>query len=67
MMCLLNSCVTTIEPEILLETKADTTEPHKPHKPMPLLPPKDTTDREPIGWNPSVNDWEETDIDMSGF
>ena len=32
----------------------------KPHKP---LPPRDTTsnDRVPIGFNPSVEDWEESD------
>lgn len=63
MMCLLmNSCVTTIEPELSIDTKADTTEVRKPPKPMPPTPPIDTTDREPIGWNPSVEDWEEIDI-----
>lgn len=32
----------------------------KPHKP---LPPADTThmDKVPIDWNPTVEDWEETD------
>ena len=55
----LTSCIATIEPEMTTETKADTTEIRKPHKPMPQVPPADTTDKEPIGWNPSVGDWEE--------
>ena len=59
------SCVHTIEP-MYLETKVDTAEYRKPHKPHP---PRDTTEvsdtaRVPIGWNPSVEDWEETDIDL---
>ena len=47
---------------------ADTTTKAKPHKPLPPtppippIPPTDTTDgREPIGFDPSVEDWEECD------
>lgn len=35
--------------------------------PKPPTPPKDTTDQDgrvPIGWNPSVEDWEEQDINI---
>ena len=57
----LTSCISTEVIGIIPETKVDTTEVRKPHKPMPPTPPQDTTGREPIGWNPSVEDWEETD------
>ena len=42
--------------------QADTVMMRKPHKP---LPPRDTTDttRIPISFNPSVGDWDETEID----
>ena len=42
---------------------ADTTT-KKPHKPLPPMPPADTTneDRVPIDWNPDVEEWEKTDI-----
>ena len=44
---------------------ADTTTKAKPHKPLPPtppIPPADTTDeREPIGFNPTVEDWEDAD------
>lgn len=33
----------------------------KPHKP---LPPRDTTESNEIGFNPSVEDWEEIDINL---
>ena len=34
----------------------------KPHKPIPSIPPADTTDgRVPIDWMPSVEDWEQAD------
>ena len=46
----------------------DTTTKAKPHKPLPPtppippIPPADTTDeREPIGFDPTVEDWEESD------
>lgn len=35
----------------------------KPEKPMPEKPETDTT-RVPIGWNPSVEDWTETTIEL---
>ena len=39
----------------------------KAHRPPPK-PPRDTTERQdtarvPIGWNPSVEDWDETEIE----
>jgi hypothetical protein len=43
----------------------DTTTKAKPHKPLPPMPPADTTDKVEIGWNPSVEDWEETYIDIN--
>lgn len=58
----LTSCISTevigYEPIEL----ADTTTKAKPHKPLPPTPPRDTTSQEPIGWNPSVEDWEQQDI-----
>jgi hypothetical protein len=53
-----------IEP---ITSPIDTTTKSKPHKPP--MPPKDTTERQdtarvPIGWNPSVDDWEEQDINI---
>lgn len=36
----------------------------KPHKPLPPMPPKDTTSQEPIGWNPAVGDWEATNSNL---
>ena len=62
----LTSCMTTEVIGIIPETKVDTTVAKKPHKPLPPtppIPPADTTDdgREPIGFDPSVEDWEESD------
>lgn len=60
LLLLLTSCVKT---EVIHEVQQqDTVMMKKPHK--PLHPPKDTTERQdtarvPIGWNPSVEDWEE--------
>lgn len=60
---MLTSCMTT---EIIGEPYevADTTMVRKPHKDFA---PKDTTQidtlRIPIGFDPSVEDWEETEID----
>ena len=63
----LTSCMSTevigfVEPIEL----ADTTTKAKPHKP---LPPRDTTEvsdtaRYEIGFDPSVEDWEEQDINL---
>ena len=41
----------------------------KAHRPTPA-PPRDTTERQdtarvPIGWNPSVEDWNETNNELS--
>ena len=65
----LTSCMST---EVIGYTEpielADTTTKAKPHKPLPPtppIPPADTTDgREPIGFDPSVEDWEEQDINL---
>lgn len=63
----LTSCMSTevigfSEPIVV----ADTTTKAKPHKP---LPPRDTTEvsdtaRYEIGFDPSVEDWEEQDINL---
>jgi hypothetical protein len=41
---------------------ADTTT-KKPHKPLPPMPPADTTneDRVPIDWNANVGEWDNID------
>lgn len=61
----LTSCISTEVIGIVPETKVDTTVAKKPHKPLPPtppIPPADTTDeREPIGFNPTVEDWESAD------
>jgi hypothetical protein len=63
----LTSCIST---EVIGFTDpielADTTTKAKPHKP---LPPRDTTEvsdtaRAEIGFDPSVEDWEEQDINL---
>lgn len=64
----LTSCISTevvgfVEPIELADTT--TKKPHKPLPPIPPIPPADTTDgREPIGFDPSVEDWEEQDINL---
>ena len=53
-----------------VEMQMDTVVMQKPHKPPhPPLPPRDTTEvddtsRVGIGFNPTVEDWDGTDIDM---
>lgn len=64
LLLLLTSCVKT---EVIHEVlqQQDTVMMKKPHK--PLHPPKDTTDQDgrvPITFNPSVEDWEEQDINI---
>ena len=62
-------CLSCIQTEVLNIPEvehADTVMTKKPHKPYP---PSDTTEvndtaRVPIGFNPSVEDWEEEDIDL---
>lgn len=67
---LLTSCISTEvlnAPEV---EQVDTVRMYKPHRPPhPPLPPSDTTEgndtaRVPIGFNPSVGDWEAEDIDL---
>ena len=39
----------------------------KKERPKPPNPPRDTTgtdERVPIEWNPSVEDWDETDVEL---
>lgn len=53
-----------------VEVRIDTVATRKPHRPPhPPLPPRDTTyvddtTRIQIGFNPSVEDWKDTDVDM---
>lgn len=53
-----------------VEMQMDTVVVKKPHRPPhPPLPPRDTTEvddtsRVSMGWNPTVEDWEGTDVDM---
>lgn len=60
---LLTSCVKTEVINAHIE-QVDTVVLKKPHKPPVPMPPQDTTDRVSIGWNPTVEDWEETEIDI---
>ena len=61
----LTSCMSTevigyTEPIVVTDTT--TKKPHKPLPPTSPIPPTDTTDgREPIGFDPTVEDWEESD------
>lgn len=50
-----------------VEMQMDTVVMQKPHRPP--FPPRDTTEvddtsRVSMGWNPTVEDWEGTDVDM---
>lgn len=66
---LILSCLSCIKTEVLNTPEVehvDTVMTKKPHK---QLPPSDTTEvtdtaRVPIGFNPSVEDWEDEDIDL---
>jgi hypothetical protein len=64
----LTSCMSTevigfTEPIVVTDTT--TKKPHKPLPPTPPIPPADTTDgRKPIGFDPTVEDWEEQDINF---
>lgn len=60
-LCLLTSCLKTEVLNAPIE-QADTVLMRKPHKPLP--PTIDDTARVQIGFNPSVEDWEETEIDI---
>lgn len=62
LLLLLTSCIKTEVLNAPIE-QMDTVMYRKPHK---TLPPKDTTDttRVPITFNPSVEDWEEQDINI---
>lgn len=61
----LTSCMSTevigfVEPIVVTDTTTKA-KPHKPLPPTPPIPPADTTDeREPIGFDPTVEDWEES-------
>lgn len=66
-------CLSCIKTEVLNapeEEKADTVMTKKPQRPPhPPVPPSDTTEvedtaRVPIGFNPSVGDWEAEGIDL---
>lgn len=60
-LCLLTSCLKTEVLNAPIE-QADTVLMRKPHKPLPPL--IDDTTRVEIGFNPSVDGWEDTEIDM---
>ena len=66
LLLLFPSCMkTTIIGEPLPIEQVDTVVLKKPHRPQ--TPSQDTTetdDRIPIGFNPSVQDWEDTDINL---
>lgn len=53
-----------------VEMQMDTVRMYKPHRPPhPPLPPRDSTSvddtsRVEIGFNPTVEDWDGTDVDM---
>jgi hypothetical protein len=59
----LTSCMSTEVIGIVPETKVDTTVAKKPHKPLPPTPPTPPADtgRVAIGFNPTVEDWEQAD------
>ena len=59
----LTSCISTEVIGIVPETKVDTTVAKKPHKPLPPTPPIPPADtgRAEIGFDPSVEDWEQAD------
>lgn len=58
--CLKTEVINAIEPE---EHEAVVEKRRKPEKPMPEKPDNDTT-RVPIGFEPSVEDWNEQDIQL---
>ena len=60
--CLKTEVIGYEPPEQAVDTMA------KKERPMPPKPPRDTTERQdtarvPIGWDPSVEDWDETEIE----
>lgn len=59
---MLTSCLKT---EIINESieQLDTVVMKKPHRPLPPPIEEDTT-RVQIGFNPTVDDWEDTEVDM---
>ena len=66
-LALVTSCISTevtgIEP--INAPAIDTTTKSKSHEPP--KPPKDTTDQDgrvPIGWDATVEDWDETEIEL---
>jgi hypothetical protein len=46
-----------------VEPQLDTVLMRKPHRPLPP-PIKEDTTRVQIGFNPTVEDWEDTEVDM---
>ena len=60
----LTSCISTevigfVEPTVVTDTTTKA-KPHKPLPPTPPIPPADTG-RAEIGFDPSVEDWEQAD------
>ena len=61
---MLTSCLKTEVINAPIE-QVDSVMMRKPHKPLPPPPiESDDTTRVSIGWNPTVEDWEGTDVDM---
>lgn len=60
---ILSACLKTeILNEYQAEPVADTVMTKRPRPPQD--PPRDTTERVPIGFNPSVEDWENQETDL---
>lgn len=62
-LCLATSCIST---EVIGYEPVDTMAKKERPTPKPPRPPKDTTDQDgrvPIGWDATVEDWEDTDVE----
>lgn len=61
--CLKTEVINYEPPEQAVDTMAKK---ERPMPPKPPKPPKDTTDQDgrvPIGWDATVEDWDETDVE----
>jgi hypothetical protein len=64
LLLLLSSCMKTEVLNAPAEKEAVVEKRKKPEKPMPEKPEQADTTRKPIEFNPSVNDWDEQDINL---
>lgn len=60
----MTSCLKTEVINATEEHEAVVEKRHKPEKPMPEKPEQTDTTRVPIEWNPSVEDWTETTVEL---